>query len=90
LAHEWGHALDHNYARLAGLDRLKDPYLTEHTGRTTGSRVVTESGRNRMVYDQPAFAEGLRPEMLAKFKAVVQAMNKRMETVAEYTARKAS
>jgi len=29
LAHEWGHALDHLYARIAGLERQESPFLSE-------------------------------------------------------------
>ena len=32
LAHEFGHALDHYFARLGGMDRRVNPFLTEHTG----------------------------------------------------------
>ncbi|RWA45610.1 hypothetical protein AU476_00840 [Cupriavidus sp. UYMSc13B] len=30
LAHEWGHAVDHYFARQAGLDTAEEPYLSEH------------------------------------------------------------
>ena len=30
LAHEWGHALDHLYARIAGLERQESPFLSEY------------------------------------------------------------
>jgi hypothetical protein len=63
LAHEWGHALDHYFARQAGFERLGDPFLTEHTSRPAG--------------------EGLRPEILAKFREIVTAMNKRPVTQEE-------
>ena len=87
LAHEWGHALDHNFARLAGLDREKKAYLTEHTARRNGHRTVVENGRQVMKNDVPAFSDDLRPEILEKFKAVIQAMNRRMETQEEVDAR---
>lgn len=66
LAHEFGHALDHYFARLGGLDREKTPFLTEHTGKPAGS--------------------DLRPEIMAKFQAIVKAMNTRPQTRPEYVA----
>lgn len=40
LAHEWGHALDHNYGVLAGLDRQKEPFLSEFADK---DRYLNES-----------------------------------------------
>ena len=46
LAHEFGHALDHYFARQAGLEASKEPFLTEHVG---GSRKFSDGIRPEMV-----------------------------------------
>lgn len=67
LAHEWAHALDHYFARQAGMARATDPFLTEHIGTAPGA--------------------GIRPEIVAKFDAIVQAMRKRSATPQEREAK---
>lgn len=37
LAHEWGHALDHYFATLAGLAKSGEPFLSEHTTDPRGN-----------------------------------------------------
>ncbi len=75
LAHEWAHALDHYFATLAGLGRKKEPYLTEHAD-VIQHEVVMENGRQ--ISREVDYPETLRPEVLAQFKAIVQAMTKKM------------
>ena len=77
----------HNYARLAGLDREKDPFLTEHLHRRPRPNHDSDGKKTGTA---PAYAESLRPEILEKFKAVVSAMNKRMETQEEAEVREKS
>jgi hypothetical protein len=67
LAHEWAHALDHYFARQAGMARATDPFLTERLGAAPGA--------------------GIRPEVVAKFDAIVQAMRKRSATPQEREAK---
>lgn len=71
LAHEWGHALDHYFARMAGLDQTASPYLSEyvenHAKLTTGIK-------------------GLRPEIGNAFKVITEAMAHRLETEDEIRA----
>lgn len=69
LAHEWAHAVDHYFARQAGLERQTDPFLTEFTDRPT--RITGE----------------IRHEIVERFKAIVQAMNKRPLSQEEYEVR---
>ncbi|MBP9805540.1 MAG: PLxRFG domain-containing protein [Candidatus Accumulibacter sp.] len=68
LAHEWGHALDHYFARQASLTRAGAPFLTAHLKAAEGAE--------------------LRPEILDKFKAIVQAMRKRPITQEEAAAKR--
>ena len=89
LAHEWGHGLDHYFAMLAGREREGDPYLSEKVGGAPASGMVDRivDGKRQQVR---AFAEELRPEIVAKFKAIVQAMNQRQETPEEVANRAAA
>jgi hypothetical protein len=80
LAHEWGHALDHYFGTLAGLEREKRPYLTEHASATRREAVVID-GRTKL--QEVALKPELRPEILDRFKAIVAAMTKRAETATE-------
>jgi hypothetical protein len=84
LAHEWGHALDHYFAEQAGFAKRDEPFLTEHTNSVV-RKVVVENGRERMVVDTSA--QRIRPEIVERFKAIVQAMNKKPETVEQFNAR---
>lgn len=88
LAHEWGHALDHHFARLAGLERESEPYLTAHTSRAKRGRPVVENGRTVMKNDVEPYAAELRPEVLEKFRTIVKAMNKRDLSAEEVAERK--
>lgn len=80
LAHEWGHALDHYFGTLAGLEREKRPYLTEHASVTRREAVVVD-GRTKL--QEVQLKAELRPEILERFKAIVAAMSKRAETATE-------
>ena len=79
LAHEFGHALDHYFARQAGLVRMTDPYLTEYATRPVESDRVID-GNNMKV---KTFGEDIRPEIVQAFKSIVQAMNQRQTTPEE-------
>jgi hypothetical protein len=80
LAHEWGHALDHYFGTLAGLEREKRPYLTEHASVTRREAVVVD-GRTKL--QEVALKPDLRSEILDRFKAIVATMTKRAETATE-------
>ena len=91
LAHEWGHALDHYFARLAGLDRQTEPFLTEHAGFSAmADRMVKDENGNWVHTKENRFGSELRPEILAHFKAIVNAMEKRPMTNIEVAAQKTS
>lgn len=81
LAHEWGHALDHYFATMGGLDRKAEPYLSAHVGTLDG-RVVD----GKYVRSPVALAE-VRPEVAEQFQSIVEAMTKRHETKEEYESR---
>jgi hypothetical protein len=84
LAHEWGHALDHHFAKQAGLAKEKEPFLSEHAYRPdTGNRMVFEGGRYVSKKDVPTFGDGIRPEIVRAFREVYQAMQKRDTSPAE-------
>lgn len=88
LAHEWGHALDHYFARQADLTREQVPYLTEHAQYgATMKRTEMVDGRYQTV-EKPRFAETIRPELVDAFKAIVQTMTKRAITEEEVTKRR--
>lgn len=72
LAHEWAHGVDHYFARLAGLERQSEPFLTEHT-RTVDADGYTKRAGQKV----KAFSDDLRPEVFARFKEIVQAMDKK-------------
>lgn len=90
LAHEWAHAVDHYFGRLAGLDRSDTPFLSAHaTLPATIDRMVLENGKwQRAKMDR--FGEGLRPEIRAHFASVVKAMTKRRISDEEVVAQKAA
>lgn len=82
LAHEWAHAIDHYFARQAGLDTAERPYLSEHAllseTRTRHERV----GGQFVPVTSSRFGE-VRPEVVRAFKGTVQAMTKRLQTEEE-------
>ena len=80
LAHEWGHALDHYFATQGGLAAHSEPFLSEHTGNVGPDGQSKDGGKKA-----PAF-QGLRPEIAAAFKTIVDAMNKRLITEVEVAA----
>lgn len=80
LAHEFGHALDHYFATLAGLERQKRPYLTEHAGVPRREPVMVDG---RTALQEVPLNAALRPELVEHFKAIVAAMSKRVEAPAE-------
>ncbi|MEN6464183.1 MAG: LPD1 domain-containing protein, partial [Syntrophaceae bacterium] len=71
LTHEFGHALDHHFARQAGLEGSKEPYLTENVGL-----VDSEGYRKHLGKKIKAF-ENIRPEIVAHFKNIVATMTKK-------------
>lgn len=83
LAHEWGHAMDHHFATLAGLDKDPEPYLSEHASQPDQrDRMVFEDGRYVRKTLQ-TFGEGIRPEIVQAFRSIYQAMDKRSESAGE-------
>ncbi|HAJ28113.1 MAG TPA: hypothetical protein DCG53_12865, partial [Syntrophus sp. (in: bacteria)] len=72
LAHEFAHALDHYFATQAGLAANKEPFLTEHTGLVDAEGYTKRAGKK-----VKAFGEDIRPEIVADFKTIVEAMNKK-------------
>ena len=91
LAHEWGHALDHYFAKLAGLDRETESYLTEHAHLGAKIQRIEKNAEGKHVNTtRDRFGPELRPEILERFKAIVQAMEKRPMTAEEVAAQKAS
>lgn len=83
LAHEWGHALDHYFARQADLVREADSFLTEHAEMSTSrNRMIFENGRYIKKTVQ-TFGENIRPEIIDAFGRIVKAMKKRPITVGE-------
>ncbi len=73
LAHEFGHAVDHYFARQAGLEGRGEPYLTEHVGHGIGEDGYTKRNGQKV----KAFEEGIRPEITALFNSIVKSMNKK-------------
>lgn len=89
LAHEWAHALDHYVARQASLDTDEEPYFSEHaTLGDTKTRHELVSGKFTPVIS--ARFPGVRPEIIQAFKAVSQAMTKRLQTPEEAQAQQAA
>ena len=74
LAHEFGHALDHYFANQGGLAKSSEPFLTEHVGNVDADGYTKRAG-----VKEKAFGEGLRPEIAATFKSIVDAMNTKQE-----------
>ncbi|MDD5551260.1 MAG: hypothetical protein PHS34_08375, partial [Candidatus Omnitrophica bacterium] len=73
LAHEFGHAIDHYFARQAGLEAQAEPFLTEHADFGIDAEGYTKRAGKKV----KAFGEGIRPEITALFKSIVQSMNKK-------------
>ncbi len=89
LAHEWGHALDHYFGVLAGLEKDSEPFLSEHASKgDKTSRMVFEGGRYVSQKDVPTFGDGIRPEIVRAFREIYQAMEKRAESMGEATMRR--
>lgn len=82
LAHEWAHAVDHYFARQAGLDTADEPYLSEHAtlGETKTRHELV--GNKYVPVTTPRFGD-VRPEIVSAFKDLVQAMTKRQQTEEE-------
>ncbi|CAN7779351.1 hypothetical protein LJR296_007891 [Cupriavidus necator] len=82
LAHEWAHAVDHYFARQAGLDTAEEPYLSEHAllGDTKTRHDLV--GGKFVAVASPRFGE-VRPEIVGAFKGLVQTMTKRLQTEEE-------
>lgn len=89
VAHEWGHALDHYYATLAGAATAEAPYLSEISELPLMKSMYTQIDGRLVESKVPRFG-GLRPEVVGEFKVIVDAMNKRMETESEASAKQAS
>ena len=84
LAHEFGHALDHYFARLAGLERDEQPFLSEHVGKgPTVTRTARDEAGEWRTTTLPRFGENLRDAIRAAFDAVRLAMNTRPLTAEE-------
>ena len=86
LAHEWGHALDHYFARKAELTRQDRPFLTSHVDK--GDTVIARKEVNRKLtsLDVPRFGTVIRPEIVAAFRSIVKAMSDRKMTQEEHDA----
>ena len=90
LAHEWGHALDHYFATQAGLAKDPEPMVSEHAHKgDTEPRVVRGADGKLKSESVKTFGDGLRPEIVQAFRAIVQAMSKRPETEGEAKMRQA-
>ena len=82
LAHEYAHALDHYFATQGAIAMSAAPFMTEHAGLgPTKSIYAVVDGRQTSTR-VPRFGE-LRPEIAERFKAIVEAMNKRPQTAEE-------
>lgn len=83
VAHEWGHALDHFLARLAGKERESEPFLTEHASAGLLQKRTHKVGGKFVTVDTNRFGVGIRSEVIRALKDVVAAMNKRPMTAEE-------
>ena len=79
LAHEWGHALDHYFANMAGASTKQRPYMTE---LVSGPKKETVRVDGQWV-TRPISTQNVRQEVVDQFRAVVEAMKKRPETEEE-------
>lgn len=90
LAHEWGHALDHWFATQAGLAKDAEPMVSEHADKPeTRTRMEAGPDGKMRTVEVPTFGDGIRPEIVQAFRAIVQAMSKRPETEGEARMRQA-
>lgn len=89
LAHEWAHAVDHYFARMADLGTAEEPYLSEHAQLgDTKTRHEMVNGKF-VATTSPRFGD-VRPEIVGAFRGVAQAMTKRPQTEAEALTEKAA
>jgi hypothetical protein len=89
LAHEMAHALDHYFAKQAGLATSEAPYLSEHVRLGPTKKIFQMVEGRQKAVDQPRFGE-LRPEIIAAFASIDEAMEKRLQTDEEVRAQRAS
>lgn len=82
LAHEWAHAMDHYFATQAGLATAEEPYLTEHAHLGLMKPVRQMVDGKVIASEVPRFSE-VRPEIVSVFGAIVDAMDKRLNTADE-------
>lgn len=82
LGHEWAHAVDHYFAVQAGLSTASEPFLTEHV-RLPAVKNVREMVDGKMVTLAVPRFTGIRPEMVAVFKQIVESMNIRPQLEVE-------
>jgi len=82
LSHEWAHALDHYFARQAGLEGSSEPYLSEHVQLgATKTRHELIDGKYALVRTS-RFGE-VRSEITSAFAGIQQRMAKRLQTPEE-------
>lgn len=89
LGHEFGHALDHYFATQAGLATAADPFLTSHASLGATRRMTVLEDGKYVNKEVPRFG-GLRPEIADAFNAIVETMNKRLQTQEEAQAAQAA
>lgn len=82
LAHEWAHAVDHHFARQAGLGMSTAPFLSEHI-HLNPVRVRHEQIDGRQVKTEMARFGDVRPEILGAFRTVTNVMTERQQTPSE-------
>lgn len=87
VAHEWGHALDHYFANMAGLSTSSEPYLTEHVTRNPVERRMEMVGGKYVTVERDRFGD-VRPEIREAFLSIVRTMNKRGQTDEEARAQR--
>lgn len=82
LAHEWAHAVDHYFARSAGLEGASEPFLSAHADLGSQKKSHDLVDGKFVPVMSSRFGE-TRPEIVESFKAVVLAMTKRLLTPEE-------
>lgn len=82
MAHEWAHAVDHYFARGAGLEADEEPFLSAHADRGL-TKMRHELVEGKFVPMSSARFADTRPEIVAAFNAVILAMTKRFQTPEE-------
>lgn len=85
VAHEWGHAVDHYFARQAGLDTDEAPYLSEHA-ELGDTKTRHEHVNGKFAAVKTSRFGDVRPEIIQAFRGVAGAMTKRNQTEEEATA----